>query len=197
MLLQWLELEWDYFLAWRGRLSNWWCDMKEKELIEKIAQWAKDRNLILGSTPQKQFIKLMEEFGELCAGIARNDKEKIKDSIGDCGVVVVILIEQLNSDNLGIITAYKAADYSTENSEFICLRASKVLGDASSYLMYMTSSESKSRLVNILLRFIYYISKIALNFESNFESCLTLAYNEIKDRKGRMRKGVWIKEEDL
>ena len=38
----------------------------------------------LGSTPQKQFIKLIEEFGELCAGIARNDKEKIKDSIGDC-----------------------------------------------------------------------------------------------------------------
>lgn len=171
--------------------------MKEKELIGKIAQWAKDRNLILGSTPQKQFIKLMEEFGELCAGIARNDKEKIKDSIGDCGVVVVILIEQLNSDNLGIITAYKAADYSTENSEFICLRASKVLGDASSYLMYMTSSESKSRLVNILLRFIYYISKIALNFESNFESCLTLAYNEIKDRKGRMIGGVFVKEEDL
>lgn len=27
MLLQWLELEWDYFLALRGRLSNWWCDM--------------------------------------------------------------------------------------------------------------------------------------------------------------------------
>lgn len=171
--------------------------MKEKELIGKIAQWAKDRNLILGSTPQKQFIKLMEEFGELCAGIARNDKEKIKDSIGDCGVVVVILIKQLNSDNLGIITAYKAADYSTENSEFICLRASKVLGDASSYLMYMTSSESKSRLADILLRFIYYISKIALNFRLNFEICLNSAYNEIKDRKGRMIDGVFVKKEDL
>lgn len=67
--------------------------MKEKELIAKIVQWAKDRNLILGSTPQKQFIKLIEEFGELCAGIARNDKEKIKDSIGDCGVVLIILNE--------------------------------------------------------------------------------------------------------
>ena len=65
--------------------------MKEKELIGKIEQWAEDRNLISGSTPQKQFIKLMEEFGELCAGIARNDKEKIKDSIGDCFVVTVII----------------------------------------------------------------------------------------------------------
>ena len=58
----------DYSLAWRGKRFAGWCDMKEKELIGKIEQWAEDRNLILGSTPQKQFIKLMEEFGELCGG---------------------------------------------------------------------------------------------------------------------------------
>ncbi|SQK93957.1 Uncharacterised protein [Haemophilus influenzae] len=33
-----------------------------KQLIKNIEQWAEDRNLIEGSTPQKQFIKLMEEF---------------------------------------------------------------------------------------------------------------------------------------
>lgn len=168
-----------------------------QQLIKNIENWAEDRNLIKGSTPKKQFIKLMEEFGELCAGIARNDKDKIKDSIGDCAVVVIILTKQLNADNLNFITAYKAADFSTENSEIICLRASSVLGNASSYLMYMTSSESKSRLADILLRFIYYISKIALNFEFNFESCLNAAYNEIKDRKGRMIDVVFVKEGDL
>ena len=168
-----------------------------QQLIKNIEQWAEDRNLIKGSTPQKQFIKLMEEFGELCAGIARNDKDKIKDSIGDCSVVVIILTKQLNANNLGFITAYKAADFSTENSEIICLRASGVLGNASSYLMYMTSSESKSRLADVLLRFILYISKIALNFELNLESCLISAYNEIKDRKGRMINGVFVKELDL
>ena len=168
-----------------------------QQLIKNIEQWAEDRNLIKGSTPQKQFIKLMEEFGELCAGIARNDKDKIKDSIGDCSVVVIILTKQLNANNLGFITAYKAADFSTENSEIICLRASGVLGNASSYLMYMTSSESKSRLADVLLRFIFYISKIALNFELNLESCLSSAYNEIKDRKGRMIDGVFVKEGDL
>lgn len=168
-----------------------------QQLIKNIEQWAEDRNLIEGSTPQKQFIKLMEEFGELCAGIARNDKDKIKDSIGDCSVVVIILTKQLNANNLGFITAYKAADFSTENSEIICLRASGVLGNASSYLMYMTSSESKYRLADVLLRFIFYISKIALNFELNLESCLNSAYNEIKDRKGRMIDGVFVKEGDL
>lgn len=168
-----------------------------QQLIKQIEQWAEERNLIKGSTPQKQMLKLIEEFGELCAGIARNDKEKIEDSIGDCGVVIIILTKQLNASNLGVITAYKAADFSTENSEFICLRASSVLGSASSLLMYMTSSDSKSRLADILLRFIYYISKIALNFGLNFESCLISAYNQIKDRKGKMVDGIWVKEEDL
>lgn len=62
-----------------------------KDLIEKIENWAEERNLINGSTPQKQFIKLMEEFGELCAGISKNNIDMIKDSIGDCFVVMVIM----------------------------------------------------------------------------------------------------------
>ena len=74
--------------------------MKEKELIGKIEQWAEDGNLILGSTPQKQFIKLMEEFGELCAGIARNDKEKIKDSIGGLFCSYRIILMQKLETNL-------------------------------------------------------------------------------------------------
>ena len=62
-----------------------------KELIKKIENWAEERNLIKGSTPQKQFIKLMEEFGKLCSGVANNKPDVIKDSIGDCFVVTVIL----------------------------------------------------------------------------------------------------------
>ena len=66
-----------------------------RELIQQIEQWAEERNLIQGSTPEKQFIKLMEEFGELCAGISKNNIEMIKDSIGDCFVVLVILNKQV------------------------------------------------------------------------------------------------------
>ncbi|KYK87319.1 hypothetical protein RO04_00840 [Aggregatibacter actinomycetemcomitans] len=69
-----------------------------KELIKNIENWAEERNLIQGSTPQKQFIKLMEEFGELCAGISKNNIEMIKDSIGDCFVVMAILSKQLDTE---------------------------------------------------------------------------------------------------
>lgn len=53
-----------------------------QQLIKNIEQWAEDRNLIEGSTPQKQFIKLMEEFGELCSGVAKNKPDVIKIALG-------------------------------------------------------------------------------------------------------------------
>lgn len=34
-------------------------------------------------------------------------------------------------------------------------------------------------------------------YEITFEGCLELAYNEIKDRKGKMINGVFVKESDL
>ena len=70
------------------------------QLIKNIENWAEARNLIEGSTPKKQFIKLMEEFGELCSGVSKNKIDVVKDSIGDCFVVMVILARQFNQNDL-------------------------------------------------------------------------------------------------
>ena len=62
--------------------------------FDDIRQWAEARNLITGSNTQAQTVKLLEECGELAAGVARNDHEKIVDSIGDAIVVLTILAAQ-------------------------------------------------------------------------------------------------------
>ena len=38
---------------------------------------------------------------------------------------------------------------------------------------------------------------VSAQFNLNFESCVESAYNEIKDRKGKMINGVFVKEADL
>lgn len=91
-----------------------------------IGHWAEDRNLIDGSTPQAQCVKLGEEFGELCGGIAKGKRDVVVDSIGDMVVVLIIL---------------------------------------------------------------------ALQNGVTLEECVQSAYNEIKDRKGRMVDGFFVKEE--
>jgi NTP pyrophosphatase (non-canonical NTP hydrolase) len=93
-------------------------------LICLIKQWHKDRNLIDGSTDKAQFIKLVEEVGELQDNIMNNGD--IKDDIGDMMVVMINLCER---NNLTIL------------------------------------------------------------------ECLEQAYNDIKDRKGKMVDGIFVKEE--
>lgn len=61
---------------------------------ERIRNWAFDRNLIEGSDPKSQFVKLMEEAGELAAAIARQDEDGFQDAIGDMFVVLTILAAQ-------------------------------------------------------------------------------------------------------
>lgn len=95
--------------------------------LSLIREWAEARNLIEGSTPEKQFVKLVEEIGELGAGLARGNRPAMMDGIGDAVVVLTILAAQIGMD---------------------------------------------------------------------IEDCIAAAYHEIKDRKGRMQDGVFIKEGD-
>lgn len=96
------------------------------ELVALIQNWAWDRNLIDGSTPNAQMLKLMEEVGELAGGVCKDKVDVIKDSIGDVFVVLTIIAAQMGW---------------------------------------------------------------------SIEECVHAAYAEIKDRKGRMVQGVFVKEE--
>ena len=95
--------------------------------FDDIRAWAAARNLIEGSTPAAQMLKLLEEAGELAAAIAKGRPAEAKDGVGDVAVVLTILSAQLG---------FKVEDAIAE------------------------------------------------------------AYEEIKDRKGRMVEGVFIKSAD-
>jgi uncharacterized 18.2 kDa protein in rep-hol intergenic region len=157
------------------------------QLIKNIENWAEARNLIEGSTPKKQFIKLMEEFGELCAGIARNDKEKIKDSIGDCFVVTVILKCQFGT-NLFFhhVSLNKNVDVS--------LILARVARDAALISKSDLSAQVK---LEIICGIVSHLMDVSFLLDVDFESCVQAAWDEIKDRKGRMIDGVFVKEGDL
>ena len=59
-----------------------------------IRQWAKDRNLIEGSDMKSQFVKLIEEAGELANSIAKRNDIEFADAIGDMVVVLTIMAAQ-------------------------------------------------------------------------------------------------------
>ena len=98
-----------------------------QELTLKIQDWAIERNLH-DADPNKQILKLGEEFGEVCEAMAKGYPDALEDGIGDMFVVLTIL---------------------------------------------------------------------AMQNGTSIERCVARSYNEIKDRKGVMKNGVFVKEADL
>tara|TARA_R110000796_G_scaffold46062_5_gene111531 strand:+ start:201 stop:500 length:300 start_codon:yes stop_codon:yes gene_type:complete len=94
-----------------------------KELISKILQWHKDRNLIAGATDLSQLFKLREEVDELEQSILNGSSP-----VDDIGDIIVVLVNIAERNGLTI------------------------------------------------------------------DECLEHAYNDIKDRKGRMINGLFVKE---
>jgi len=59
-----------------------------------IRNWVHARN-IHTAHPKDQFLKVVEEVGEIGAGLARGDKELIMDAVGDTYVTLVALCETM------------------------------------------------------------------------------------------------------
>jgi NTP pyrophosphatase (non-canonical NTP hydrolase) len=65
---------------------------------ERILEWAEPKGLLNPEFAPKQFMKLVEEVGELSNAMLKDNKAGIIDSLGDISVVLIILAEQLGFD---------------------------------------------------------------------------------------------------
>ena len=59
--------------------------------FDKIRLWALERGLYDKGDPKTQTLKLIEEAGEICRAVLKDDREQIIDGIGDCVVVLTNL----------------------------------------------------------------------------------------------------------
>ena len=69
------------------------CDDCNYPLFDCIRAWAKQRGLYAKGDPKTQYIKLMEETGEIGRALLKEDTNEIVDGIGDAVVVLTNLAE--------------------------------------------------------------------------------------------------------
>ena len=69
------------------------CDQCNESLFDCIREWANERGLYDKGDPKTQYIKLMEETGEIGRALLKEDTEEIIDGIGDAVVVLTNLAE--------------------------------------------------------------------------------------------------------
>lgn len=159
-----------------------------KTLEEKVEQWFIDRNLH-EANPVKQFEKLMEETGELFEGIAKGRNELIKDALGDMQVVLIGMEQQIKNG--------AQIEASPQDMELLLL-ASSLGSMAQKIHKHIMHNETQTPLVRPELVSLHSsINAIAIHNLTTANDCLALAYDEIKDRKGKLIDGIWVKEEDL
>ena len=81
---------------------------KDCERFDLIRQWAQERGIYDKGNSHTQYVKLMEEAGELAAALLNKDAYEIKDAIGDIVVVLTNLaaLEGMTIENC-IDAAYK------------------------------------------------------------------------------------------
>ena len=65
--------------------------------FDLIRIWANDRGLYDGGDPKTQALKLVEEVGETCRAILKEDAPEMIDGIGDCVVVLTNLAELIGT----------------------------------------------------------------------------------------------------
>jgi len=76
------------------------------ELETAIEVWAEEKGILAKATPIKQAMKTQEELTELCNAILNDDRDEIKDAIGD---IVVTLIIQAKMQGMTIEECLNAA----------------------------------------------------------------------------------------
>jgi NTP pyrophosphatase (non-canonical NTP hydrolase) len=68
--------------------------------FDQIREWAESKGIYEKGDLKTQTLKLIEESGELCRAVLREDKAKVIDAVGDC-TVVLVSVAKLASKHFG------------------------------------------------------------------------------------------------
>jgi len=76
--------------------ENTSCECIAPSQFDLIREWAEERGLYANGDPKTQALKLVEEVGETCRAILKEDHDEVIDGIGDCVVVLTNLAELMD-----------------------------------------------------------------------------------------------------
>jgi NTP pyrophosphatase (non-canonical NTP hydrolase) len=145
-----------------------------EQAVGEIKNWAEERGLVNPDFKNKQLIKLLEEVGETAGAILKRNESKTVDGVGDIFVVISILCFQSKSENaFKKLYTHTASPKSNENDLF--------------EILYLCN---RGRFADALIL----LSDFSVSLGYDLSYCVNIAYHDIKDRKGKLVGGSFIKE---
>lgn len=159
------------------------------EFKQNVRAWSEARGIYEHSTALAQALKAVSEVGELADSIIKGDREALIDAIGDVAVCLVNVAELAGFDLLiehGVI-------FDGDSQHEIAASAAKNVAEVASAVACGTP-KSGGYAAAEAMRDLNDLSKLA---GTTFGACFDVAWNQIKDRKGRMvAGGAFVKESE-
>lgn len=164
-----------------------------QELVPLIQEWAKERKIYEQLTPFDELLKTHEEVGELIKACYDNDKTAIQDAIGDVMITMINYCYFIELDAIKYIK--QAVDLSVTGYYTISyvINAHNALGRLISLYVWNEGKEISEPSGLRIFSILHYLNGIAHLEGTTLEECLNLAYNEIKNRKGKIINRKFIK----
>lgn len=156
-----------------------------EQFQQNVQRWATERGIYEHSTALAQALKAVSEVGELCDAVIKNDRDALVDAIGDVAVCLV---------NLGAMAGftYRPSAVAKEaglhqGAAAVSWRVGALAGALNDTLGTYAPQD-----------FDWAFDELRAFCEGaglDFDDCCESAWNEIKDRKGRMvAGGAFVKE---
>lgn len=162
-----------------------------EELIRKVERWAEVRKLDTAD-PKGQALKVVEEFTEMLIAQETKDVAGIIDGVGDTYVTIIILAKQLGIEIIDIKREKRYALFNSQGQPLLI-----GIYNAINKLTTGVAKSDKEQVTWASADILYLADKAAEEINLSPSYCLSVAYNEIKDRKGMLVNGVFVKQEDL
>jgi len=192
------------------------------ELIENVKGWSKARGILDNGVWYTQATKMYEEDGEGAMGVGKNKRHLIMDAVGDMIVVMVNLLELTGYDAdviRGMVQTVRDPSKAPELpkmsgpmlNHFLYHKMRKANTNAVDFLWdYGLQLQTKKLensaftgedslfIIGNLSECIYYANALSICYGFTLEEGLSLAWDEIKDRRGFLNSdGIFVKESDM
>ena len=166
-----------------------------QELVPLIQEWAKERGIFKKNTPFDQLLKTHEEVGELIKACYDNDKPAVQDALGDTMICLINYCYMIDGDAISFFSKYKKTfldEYAKGIYTSITLNET-LSGLMRSACVYKIKISHTTRLsISLIFDCLYTLADL---YNTTLEECLNIAYNEIKNRTGKMINGKFVKDE--
>ena len=164
-----------------------------QELVPLIQEWAKEREIYEQLTSFDEILKTHEEVGELIKACYDDYRPAIQDAIGD---VMVTLINYCYFKKIDFVKVYEQIQY--DDSEAINIYYALTVNDIIAFflrdLFYSWNKPLKAKIFSTVSHILRNLQNITINDNTTLEECLNIAYNEIKNRTGRIINGKFVKD---